>query len=178
VVGATAIATTGFELHARTLASAGDPLAAGGGLAKGFLRSRRQVGHRQNLGRGGCALEFGGTGPSGGLAHQFARITQQFRLGPVESHDVLETRADQDLMDLGMRDEDAQSTAAFQHPTIQCHEGVDRVRVQVVDRPEVEYDASRTSFHQTQGLLTETTCVESLIRFEMDGEDFEDTQCA
>ncbi len=81
-------------------------------------------------------------------------------------------------MHLGVGDQDPQTSAAFQETSIQRHEGVDRVRVQVINPAEVDDDSSRPFFHKPQVLLSETTCVEDLFAFEMDGENFEDTNCA
>lgn len=171
-------AATGFDFHARSDPATRDALAGAGRIAQVALVLGSQGGRRDYL-RGGCrGKQFGGTGPGRRLAHEFAGVALQFGFRTVEPHDVFQARAHQDVVDLGVGHQDAHAPAAFQHASVQGDQGVDGVGIEVLHSAKIDDDAPGTPLDESEGFLAEAACVEDFIGHQLDGEDFEDPDCA
>ncbi len=169
---------TGFDFHARSDASARDALAGARRVPQVARILGGQGGRRDHLRGGGRGKQFGRSRPGRRLAHEFAGIALQFGFRTVEPHDVFQPGPHQDVVDLGVRHQDAHPAAAFQHAPVQGDKGVDGVRVQVFHAAKIDDDAPGTPLDESEGFLAEAACVEDFIGHQLDGEDFEDPDSA
>ena len=89
-----------------------------------------------------------------GLAKYFLGIGGHFRLGAVNTHNIVEAGPLQDILDLGMLSQYGNSTAYLEHVAIRGYKSVDSVAIEVFQVTEINHDIPHIVFnHETDGVL-------------------------